>query len=428
MIRTSFGSDEHCPVAWETTVGPVTEEIPSPGEELRRIQTFRSEARDWLERNAGHFRADPDGLSLVFADVSDSSHLARGRQWQRLLHQGGWAGISWPTEHGGRGASMIEQAIWAQEYAAAAAPPGINLLAEAVIGPTLIAHGDGEQRARFLPPMLPGDEIWCQLFSEPSAGSDMAAVRTRARRQSDHWIIDGHKIWTSAAHYADFGLVLARTDWDAPKHGGCTCFVIDMRTSGVKCRPLRQMTGGAAFNEVFLESVQVADCRRIGREGDGWRVASTALGHERLALGLGLSRVGGGVDRVLRDFARSRAVADPVARQSAADLWIKARSLAYLGESTLERLVAGETPGPEGAVTKLVSARVSRSCDEVMDLSRGAGATVWDATTLLQLWVPATSIAGGTDEILRSIVAQRILHLPRREDNDKDRPFSEVPH
>ncbi len=400
------------------------------GHPAEAAASFRAEVRDWLDRHVGPYRVDltADSASLVFADVSDSAYVDRGKAWQRLLHDAGWAGLGWPVEHGGRGASMAERVIWAQESAAAGAPPGINLLAEGIVGPTLMAHGDEQQQRRYLPPMLTGEEIWCQLFSEPDAGSDIAAVRTTAVRDGDGWRVDGHKTWTSAAHYADFGVLLARTDWDAPKHRGSTYFVVDLHAPGVTTRPLRQMTGGAAFNEVLLDGVPVPDPARVGDVGEGWSVARTTLWHERLNLGLGLTRVGGGVGRVLDRFAASPMASDPVVRQTAAQLWIESRCLGYLGERALAALAEGGAPGPEGSVAKLASARVSRRCDELLDASRGAGATVWDDDTLVQLWIPATSIAGGTDEVLRSVLAERVLGLPRSWPSDGDVPFRDVAH
>jgi len=390
---------------------------------------FRAEARTWLAAHVGPYRVDvdPDSPSLVFADVSDVPHLERGRAWQRELHAAGWAGLGWPAAHGGRDLPIPLRAVWAQELSAAGAPPPVNLLGEAIAGPTIMAHGTEEQQRRFLPPILSAEEIWCQLFSEPEAGSDMAAVTTTAVRRSHGWVVDGHKTWASAAHYGDWAILLARTDWDAPKHDGCTYFLLDMHQPGVSVRPLRQMTGGAAFNEVTLAGAAVPDENRLGPEGGGWRVAMTTLMHERLNLGLGLARVGGGVDRLLAQL-RPRGVADdPIVRQLAAQLVIEARCVQYLGWRIVSELAAGQTPGPEGSVAKLASARVSRRYDELVEAMRGAGAMVHDDYTLLQLWVPATRIAGGTDEILRNVIGERVLGLPPEPRVDKHVAFKDVP-
>jgi len=401
-----------------------------PGDDPEEA-AFRGEARAWLAAHVDPYRidVDPDSPSIVFADVSDTAHLDRGRAWQRELHAGGWAGLGWPAAYGGRDLPIALRAVWAQELAAAGAPPPVNLLGEAIAGPTILAHGTEEQRRRFLPPILDATEIWCQLFSEPGAGSDMAAVATTARRapNSGGWVVDGHKIWTSAAHYADFAILLARTDWDAPKHRGCTYFLLDMHQPGVTTRPVRQMTGGAAFNEVTLEGVRVPDENRLGPEGGGWAVAVTTLLHERLSLGLGLARVGGGVERLLAQL-RPRGVADaPVVRQLAARLVIESRCVQYLGWRIVSKLAEGQIPGPEGSVAKLASGRVSRRYDELADAIRGPGAMVHDPYTLLQLWVPATRIAGGTDEVLKNVIAERVLGLPPEPRVDKDVPFRDVP-
>ncbi len=390
---------------------------------------FRAKARAWLAAHAGPYRVgvDPDSPSIVFADVSDVAHVERGRAWQRDLFDGGWAGLGWPVEHGGRDLPIAQRAIWAHELSAAGVPPPINLLGEAIAGPTILAHGTEDQKRRFLPPILTAEEIWCQLFSEPDAGSDMAAVTTTATREGDEWVVCGHKTWSSGAHYADWAILLARTDWDVPKHQGCTYFLLDMHQPGITVRPLRQMTGGAAFNEVILDGARIPDAQRLGAVGEGWKVAVTTLMHERLHLGLGLARAGGGVERLLADVRRRGVGGDPAVRQLAAQLAIDARCVQYLGWRIVFKLSHGEVPGPEGAVAKLASARVSRRYDELADAMRGPGAMVRDEYTLLQLWVPATRIAGGTDEVLKNLIAERVLGLPPEPRSDKDVPFRDVP-
>ncbi len=399
-------------------------------DETAEDAAFREAARAWLAEHAPPYRVgvDPDSPSLVFADVSDTEHVVRGKAWQRELFDGGWAGLGWPTEYGGRGLPITQRVIWAQEAAAAGVPPGINLIAEAMVGPTLMAHGTEDQKHRHLPPILRADEIWCQLFSEPDAGTDVAAVTTTAVASADgsEWLVTGHKLWTSAAHYADWGVLLARTDWDVPKHQGCTYLLVDMHAPGVTVRSVRQMTGGSAFNEVLLDEVRVPDSARVGDVGGGWAVAVTTLLSERLNLGLGVARVAGGVERMLADL-RPRGVADdPVVRQLAAQLWIDAKVLEVLGERVVAKLARGEIPGAEGTVAKLAATRVSRRSDELLDGLRGAGAMLVDEWTLLQLWVPATRIGGGTEEALRSIVAERVLGLPKAPRADEGVPFRDV--
>jgi acyl-CoA dehydrogenase len=335
--------------------------------------------------------------------------------------------LGWPHAYGGRDLPLPLRAIWLEELSAAGVPPAVNLLGEVVVGPTVLVHGTEEQRRRFLPPILTAQEIWSQLFSEPGAGSDLAAVAATARRDAaGGWVVDGDKTWTSGAHYADFGLLLARTDWDVPKHDGCTCFLVDLRQPGVTCRPVRQMTGGAAFDDVTLDGAVVADTDRLGPEGGGWAVAMTALEHERLYLGLGLARAGRGVDRLLSQL-RPRGVADdPLVRQLAARLAVEARCAQYLGRRLLSGLADGHGAGPEGALAKLASARVSRRYDELAEAMRGAGAMVVDGYTPFSLWTPATRIAGGTDEILKNVIAERLLGLPAEPRVDKDVAFGDV--
>jgi alkylation response protein AidB-like acyl-CoA dehydrogenase len=391
---------------------------------------FREEVRAWLAEHAGPYRVvGGGGPSLVFADVSDTEHVARGKAWLRELFDGGWAGLGWPAEQGGRGLTGSERMIWAAETAAAGLPPAINLVGEAMVGPTLIAHGTEEQRRRYLEPILRGDEIWCQLFTEPDAGTDLAAVTTTAMRstEGDGWVLTGHKLWTSAAHYADWGVLLARTDWDVPKHHGCTYFLVDMHAPGVTVRPVRQMTGGSAFNEVLLDGVWVPDSCRVGEVGGGWAVAVTTLSAERLALGLGGTRVAGSVERMLAEV-RARGVADdPIIRQQAAQLWIDAKVLEVMGERVLAGVAAAGVAAGGGVVARLAAIRLSRRSDEFLDSVRGADAMLVDDWTLFQLWIPATRIGGGTEEALRTIVAERVLGLPRAPRDDVDVPFRHVP-
>jgi alkylation response protein AidB-like acyl-CoA dehydrogenase len=396
---------------------------------------FREAARAWLADHAGPFVGLGAGAVFADADAVAAGHVARGRAWQRELVEGGWAGLGWPVEHGGRDLPVAQRLIWAREVAAAGVAAGINLIGEAMVGPTLMVHGTEAQRERFLPPMLRADEIWCQLFSEPDAGTDLASVTTTASvagaggGEGGGWIVGGHKIWTSAAHYADWGLLLARTDWDIPKHEGCTCFLVDMRSPGVTVRPVRQMTGGSAFDEVFLDGVRVPDSARVGPVGGGWAVAVTALGAERLGLGLGGARVGGGVERVLSELRTRGVVDDPVVRQLAVQVWIDARVVEAMGERLVAAAAAGgggSTSGAEAAVVRLASIRLSRRGDELLDAVRGAGAMLVDEWTPIQLWIPATRIGGGTEEALRSVIAERVLGLPKAPRPDAGVPFRDL--
>jgi len=364
---------------------------------------FRRQVRAWLAARVAPYRVDPRGPSLVFADVSDPEFVTRGRAWQRQLFDAGYAGLGWPREYGGRGLPPSRQLVWAEEAAAAGAPPPVNLIGEAVVAPALLACGSEEQRRRWLPPMLRGESVWCQLFSEPDAGSDLAAVQTTAVADGDGdgWTVSGRKAWVSGAHYADLGLLLARDGG-----GGLSCLVLDMGAPGVTVRPRRQMTGGVAFADVLLDAVAVPSSAAVGDAGRGRAVARAALAAERLNLGLGAARVAGLTDRILADLRTRPAAADPGVRQLAADLFIESRSLQHMGR----RAVSGT--GPPGEVLKLAASRLARRTDEVLDALRGAGAMVHDEYTLAQLWSPAIGIGGGTDEVVRDVVAERVLGLP----------------
>jgi len=357
---------------------------------------FRAEARAWLAAHVEPYRAD--GPALPFDDAG----LERGRAWQRELHAGGWAGLGWPAEYGGRDLPVALQSIWAEELVAAGAPPPANLIGEGVAGPAILAHGTDAQRRRYLPPILDASEIWCQLFSEAGAGSDLAAVAATATRHAHGWTLEGHKTWSSGAHHAERGLLLARTDAGAARHHGLTCFLLDMRQAGVTVHPVRQITGGAAFDDVLLGGAHVDDADRLGAEGAGWAVAMTVLASERLLLGLGLARAGAGVDRLL---AKLRPCDEAILRQLAAQLVVDARVAQLLGR----RL----KPGPEAALAKLASGRVSRRYDQLVEAMRGAGSMLVDEFTPRQLWLPATRIAGGTDEVLKNVIAERLLGLPK---------------
>ena len=390
---------------------------------------FRGEARAWLAEHVGPFKVDPDrgGESLIFADVEDTDYVVRGKAWQQVLFGGGFAGLGWPVEFGGLALPIGQRIVWGQEASAAGAPPTINVIGEGMAGPTIIAHGSQEQKRRYLEPLLRGDEIWCQLISEPAAGSDVAAVTTRAQRDGDEWIVDGQKVWTSAAHYADFGILLARSNWDVPKHRGCTYFIVDMKTPGVTVRPLRQMTGGASFNEVFLDGVRIPDAQRVDAEGNGWAVAITTLMNERLSIGANLGGGSFGYDRMISEL-RERGVADdPHVRQLAAQIYIESKCLQYLGYRAVSKLMQGQIPGPEGSVAKLLLGSTARKADRLLDAMRGPAATLHDRFTDLQLFIPAIAIAGGTDEVLRNIIGERVLGLPGEPRVDKDVPFREVP-
>ena len=394
---------------------------------------FRGEARAWLE---GHAFPKTSGATLrhPFADPhpdADADHVRRCREWQSTLYEGGWAGITWPREYGGRGCTAIEAAVFRQEQARFDVAVGVFAVGIGMVGPTLIAHGTDAQKRRFLDPLLRGVEVWCQLFSEPGAGSDLAGLRTRAVRDGDEWIVRGQKLWTSGAHHSDWGILLARTDLDAAKHRGITFFLVDMRTPGIDVRPLRQINGAAHFNEVFLTDVCVPAGNVVGEVDGGWRVAQTTLASERTLIGSGS---GAGWADVLGLAHRMGRNADPYSRQALAQAYIRFEILRYLGLRVQTAISHGQTPGPESSVLKLAySSHVAANGDLVLALEGVRGtllgsdapdAGFWQQTFLGQ-W--GSRIGGGTDQIQRNVIGERVLGLPGEPRPDKDLPFRDLP-
>jgi alkylation response protein AidB-like acyl-CoA dehydrogenase len=371
----------------------------SPSEEA-----FRDELRAWLIGN--HPGREPDG---------DLAGFEFRRAWQRRLHEAGWAGVSWPREYGGRGATLVEQAIYNEELTRAQAPSAANVLGLAMGGPTVIAHGTEEQKRRYLEPILSASEIWCQGFSEPGSGSDLASVKTRGVRDGDGWVVTGQKVWTTLAQHAKWCMLVARTDPDAPKHQGLTYFLMDMEQDAVQVRPLRQITGESEFNELFIEEARIPDENIIGGEGNGWAVAITTLMHERATLAFGLQVAVKVALRELMDEARkARASRDPIVRDRLAQLYIESEVLRLNAYRGLSAIMRDGVPGPEGSLGKWQWAEVNQALTELaMDL-RGPRAVLQDETwTFRFLRARANSIEGGTTEILKNIVAERVLGLPR---------------
>jgi alkylation response protein AidB-like acyl-CoA dehydrogenase len=367
----------------------------------------RAAARRWLEANAKPL--DPSAPRTGNGD--EAEHVRRCKEWQRTLYDGGWAGLTWPVEYGGRGASPIEAAIFNQEQARFEVSTGVFAVGIGMVGPTLIAHGSAAQKARYLDPLLRGEEVWCQLFSEPGAGSDLASLSTRAVADGDGWVVNGQKVWTSGAHFSDFAILLARTDPAAPTHEGITFFVVDMRTPGIEVRPLRQITGAAHFNEVFLTDVRVPAGNVVGEVGGGWRVARTTLMSERTLIGGGHGAGFEDIRNLARDTGADR---HPLHRQELAAAFTRWELIRYLGYRIQTALSKGQAPGPESSILKLVySQHVSRTADLVVAMQGTEGTLgggYW-ATSFLNQW--ASRIGGGTDQIQRNIIGERVLGLPR---------------
>ncbi len=370
---------------------------------------FRDELRSWLQDN--HPGKEPEG---------DEAGFQFRRDWQKTLYDAGWAGISWPKEYGGRGATLVEQALFNEEIVRAKAPQMANVLALAMGGPTVIAHGTDEQKERYLQPILSAEEIWCQGFSEPDSGSDLASVKTKAVRDGDEWVVTGQKVWTTLAHHSKWCMLVARTDPDAAKHKGLTYFLMDMEQDAVQVRPLRQITGESEFNELFIEEARIPNENIVGGEGNGWMVAITTLMHERATLAFGLQVAVQIALRELMEKAKESpynggpAAADPVVRQRLAQLYIEANVLRLNAYRGLTAQMKYGVPGPEGSLGKWHWSEVNQALTELaMDIA-GPRAQLDDGEwTYRFLRARANSIEGGTTEILKNIVAERVLGLPR---------------
>jgi alkylation response protein AidB-like acyl-CoA dehydrogenase len=393
---------------------------------------YRRQARAWLEANA------PRRKGASESGLEDPANMEDSRAWQRKKAEAGYACITWPKEWGGGGGASWQSVIFGQEEAAFDTPVNPFAIGLGMCVPTVMKVGNQADKERFVRPAVRGEEIWCQLFSEPSGGSDAAAARTRAVRDGDDWVINGQKVWTSGAHYSDFGLLLARTDPDVPKHKGLTMFWIDMKATGVEVRPIHQMSGASNFNEVYFTDLRIKDSQRVGEVGEGWRVALVTLMNERLAVGGG----GGGSShrRVLKLAGDIRtltglAIKDAALREKIADWFVQAEGLKYTTYRTMTALSRGQTPGPESSIGKVVSATLMQDvANTAMELEDQFGiisdpeiAPLAGAFQTALMSAPGLRIAGGTDEILRNIIAERVLGLPQDVRLDKDVPFKDIP-
>ncbi|MDX6642617.1 MAG: hypothetical protein QOD76_579 [Solirubrobacteraceae bacterium] len=372
-------------------------------------EAFRDELRDWLKDN--HPGREPEG---------DEAGFDFRRDWQRKLYEAGWAGVSWPQEYGGRGATLVEQAIFNEEVTRAQAPQLANVLGLAMGGPTVIAHGTEEQKQRYLAPILSAEEIWCQGFSEPESGSDLASLKTRAVRDGDDWVVTGQKVWTTLAHQAKWCMLVARTDSEAAKHKGLTYFLLDMEQDAVQVRPLRQITGESEFNELFIEEARIPDENIVGGEGNGWNVAITTLMHERATLAFGLQiAVKIALSELFEKARETRvnggsAAEDDLVRDRLAQLYIESEVLRLNAYRGLTAIMRYGVPGPEGSLGKWHWAEVNMALTELaLDIAGPRAQLNEDPWTYRFLRSRANSIEGGTTEILKNIVAERVLGLPR---------------
>jgi alkylation response protein AidB-like acyl-CoA dehydrogenase len=367
-------------------------------------RAFRDELRAWLAAN------DPGA-----EPAEEAAHYAWRRDWQRRLYEGGWAAVHWPKEFGGRGASVTQSAIFYEELSQARAPLPANVLGILMGGPTLMAWGTEEQKERFLTPILSAEEIWCQGFSEPEAGSDLAALKTRAVQDGDEWVVTGQKVWTSGAQYSKWCMLVARTDADVPKHKGLTYFLMDMEQDAVKVLPLRQITGEAEFNELFIEEARIPAENVVGGVGNGWKVALTTLMNERSGLAFFLQvRLRQLLDELIEEADGRGLLEDPVIADRLGDMHVKAEVLrltALRGLTTIEKY--GQ-PGPEGSLTKWMWSDTNQQLVQLAaDIIGPDALTAGTRWSYELLRARGNSIEGGTTEILKNIVAERVLGLPR---------------
>jgi alkylation response protein AidB-like acyl-CoA dehydrogenase len=367
-------------------------------------EAFRDELRSWLADN--HPGPEPTG---------DEAAFEFRRDWQRKLDDAHYAGLSWPQEFGGRGATLIEQALFNEELVRARAPAPANVLGLIMGGPVVIAHGTEEQKERFLKPILTAEEIWCQGFSEPESGSDLASLKTKAVKDNGDWVVTGQKVWTTFAHEAKWCMLVARTDQDVPKHKGLTYFIMDMEQDAVQVRPLRQITGEAEFNELFIEEARIPDENVVGGVGNGWMVAITTLMHERAGIGFSSAVALKIALGELMELVREQGLeGDDVIRQKIAQLYIESEVLRLTASRGLTAQMKTGVPGPEGSLVKWQWSDTNQALTELATEVRGPEGPVVDSDwTYRFLRARANSIEGGTTEILKNIVAERVLGMPR---------------
>lgn len=394
----------------------------------REEATFRNEAREWLVANAP-----------TAADLTGLDDMGQAKLWQKRKADAGWACIRWPKEYGGRGANAMEQVILSQEEAKVKAPnTGFFSIGQGMAAPTMMTWASEDQKKQYLPKLASGENIWCQLFSEPAGGSDLAALRTRGVRDGDEWVVNGQKIWTSGAQYSDFGILVLRTDPNVAKHQGLSYFFLDMKSPGVEIKPIKQISGASGFNEVYFTDVRIPDAQRLGEVGQGWQVALTTLMNERASIGGGGG--GAGFEQIMKLAQRLNiddkpAIEDKQVRANLANWYVRQAGLKYTGYRSMTALSRGEIPGPENSIGKLVGAPLTQDLASfAIDLMDQAG-ILWspESAELENIFqsaymsIPGLRIASGTDEIMANIIAERVLGLPQDVRVDKGIPFSEVP-
>ena len=389
--------------------------------DTREQAAYRAEARAWLQAHKSE--APPRSGSY-----EDAAYIDARRVWQRKLAEAGLAAVTWPSEVGGRGLGPIEQVTVNQEISRAQVPGILDVIGIGMLGPCLIAHGTAEHKSRYLGPMLHGDEVWCQLFSEPGAGSDLAAVQTRARQNDDGtWTLNGQKVWTTNAQFAAYGLLLARTDADVPKHKGLTMFIVPMDADGVTVRGLRQISGEAEFNEVFFDDVRLDADAVVGGVGNGWGTALTVLMYERLTIGFGSESFGSPTRLAQTLGADEVARTDSDARHRLGELITELLAVRFNGYRALTALAQGQIPGPEAGLAKVTMVNAAIAASDLGADIVGPDALQADSEwSYLISFLPGLKSAGGTEAILRNTIGERVLGLPPEPRLDKGVPFSEL--
>ena len=409
-------------------------ETTDTASESAEMAAFRERARAFLAEHApvrqrrpgAHDRPEPAALS----DVASAKH------YQAALFDAGLAGLTWPLPWG-QGLTSEHARVFNEEAGGRDLPTAIYTIGLGMVIPTLIEFGTEAQKERYVAKALRGEEVWSQLFSEPGAGSDVASLQMKAERDGEEWVLNGQKVWTTGAQLSDFGAVIARTNVDVPKHRGISMFIVDFQAPGVDIRPLRQMTGGSSFNEVFFNDVRVPAAQLIGQQDDGWRCAIAMLMNERVAIGsgggVGRAGAGGGIKPYLKLAQAQGLDHDPTVRQALADVYIRQQVLGYIGQRTRAAVKAGRAPGPEGSIAKLAGALLARRTSDLAMTIAGAAGQAWatddprgDRWAMAVLSAPASRIAGGTDEIQRNIVGERVLGLPKDPAVDRELPFKEL--
>jgi len=399
---------------------------------------FRAEVRQWIAENAPAYLQEALATSgFGSTRTGEYDPLEEARKWQKKKADAGWACIQWPRAYGGRDATPIQSVIWNQEEGVYGRLSGTFIIGQGMCAPTMMAYASESQKERYLPRLASGEEIWCQLFSEPHGGSDLAGLRTRAEKDGDDWIINGQKIWTSGAQHSDFGILITRTDAEVPKHKGLTMFFLDMRSPGIDIRPIKQFNGDSGFNEVYFDNVRIPDDQRLGDVGDGWKVSLTTLMNERLAIGGGIATGFPEIKELVDELrlASGNAMDNPAVRSRLADWYAKSAGLQNTASRAISALSKGEVPGPENSIGKLVAGGMMQDIAKfavdlqglsgiIMDRDIAAGSARLQAMLMRS---PAVRIEGGTDQILRNIIAERVLGLPEDMRADKGLPFSKIP-